>query len=452
MDSLLFPIDEYLDPAYLSFLKSDLGKLYRALPLKELAAQFSTGIPKSRNGRKAIFSVEGGLALMFLKHYLKLSDKKLIARINTDYHLQFFCGVRIPFTTPVKDKDMVGRWRRFFGIHMNIDKIQDILAEAWKPYMNQTHVLMDDATCYESYIKYPTDIKLLFDCSQYLFNQIEICCKRVCKKVPRTKYKYQIRRQKTYSKLKRKPKKRRIKRNRELLYWVERGLDILQDIFNAHPELHGKKMRTVYDKVKIIQTIYQQQYMKFHIQGYKIKHRIVSLYKPYLRPIVRGKEGKRVEFGAKVHMSQVDQINFIEHLNFDAFHEGVRMWKSVFNHRKRFKKCSQYSGDKLYANNDNRKFATKRGISTSFVRKGRASKDEEQKSILRIALNKARSTKLEGSFGNEKNHYGLRKVKARTKETEIAWIFFGIHTANAVKISKRLPKTIEVPIEMFQAA
>jgi hypothetical protein len=47
-----------------------------------------------------------------------------------------------------------------------------------------------------------------------------------------------------------------------------------------------------------------------------------------------------------------------------------------------------------------------------------------------------RATRLEGSFGNEKNHYLLRKVKARTKETEIAWIFFGVHCANAVKIAK----------------
>jgi len=55
-------------------------------------------------------------------------------------------------------------------------------------------------------------------------------------------------------------------------------------------------------------------------------------------------------------------------------------------------------------------------------------------------LGKARATLLEGSFGNEKNHYLLRKIKARVKATEIAWIFFGIHTANAVKIANRIQK------------
>lgn len=57
---------------------------------------------------------------------------------------------------------------------------------------------------------------------------------------------------------------------------------------------------------------------------------------------------------------------------------------------------------------------------------------------MRQLLDKERSTRLEGSFGNEKNHYLLEKVNARTKETEIVWIFFGIHTANAVNIAKRM--------------
>jgi len=44
---------------------------------------------------------------------------------------------------------------------------------------------------------------------------------------------------------------------------------------------------------------------------------------------------------------------------------------------------------------------------------------------------------MEGSFGTGKQHYGLSKVPMRTKETEILFIFFGIHTANAVRIEKK---------------
>jgi len=54
-----------------------------------------------------------------------------------------------------------------------------------------------------------------------------------------------------------------------------------------------------------------------------------------------------------------------------------------------------------------------------------------------------RATLLEGSFGKEKEHYHLKKIKARTKETETLWIFFGIHTANALEIGRRMVKTLQ---------
>ena len=53
-------------------------------------------------------------------------------------------------------------------------------------------------------------------------------------------------------------------------------------------------------------------------------------------------------------------------------------------------------------------------------------------------LRKERATRMEGSFGTEKEYYGLQKIKARTMRNEILWIFFGVHTANAVRIAKRL--------------
>jgi len=44
---------------------------------------------------------------------------------------------------------------------------------------------------------------------------------------------------------------------------------------------------------------------------------------------------------------------------------------------------------------------------------------------------------MEGSFGTQKEHYGLRKIAARIKSTEIMLIFFGIHTANVVNLARR---------------
>ena len=52
--------------------------------------------------------------------------------------------------------------------------------------------------------------------------------------------------------------------------------------------------------------------------------------------------------------------------------------------------------------------------------------------MLRSELSKERSTQLEGSFGTQKQHYSLSRIKARNRKTKILWIFFGIHTANAI--------------------
>ena len=156
---------------------------------------------------------------------------------------------------------------------------------------------------------------------------------------------------------------------------------------------------------------------------------------------MRGKETKSVEFGAKVNTIQTDGINFIEHLSFSAFHEGIRLPQCVDKQQKLFRrKVSLLAADSIYATNTNRKFCTKRRITTSFVRKGRAGKDEEHIKVMRSALSKERATRLEGSFGTEKQHYNLQKIKARIKETEILWIFFGIHTANAVRMIDKMHK------------
>ena len=52
---------------------------------------------------------------------------------------------------------------------------------------------------------------------------------------------------------------------------------------------------------------------------------------------------------------------------------------------------------------------------------------------------------LEGNFGTQKQHYSLSKIKARNRKIEILWIFFGIHTANAIlmidKIKNRQRET-----------
>ena len=93
-------------------------------------------------------------------------------------------------------------------------------------------------------------------------------------------------------------------------------------------------------------------------------------------------------------------------------------------------------GDQGYSGNDNRTFCRDNKIETSFTQKGRTGKNEIKNATKR-ELARVRATAMEGSFGTQKEHYGLRKVAARIKSTEIMLIFFGVHTANVVHLARR---------------
>lgn len=106
-------------------------------------------------------------------------------------------------------------------------------------------------------------------------------------------------------------------------------------------------------------------------EGRKVNDRIVSIDRHYVRPIVRGKETKSIEFGAKVNNIQIDGISFIEHLSFKDCNEGIRLKDCIRMQQKLMNvRVRCVAADAIYANNANRKFCTKYGISTS-VRKGR---------------------------------------------------------------------------------
>ena len=196
--------------------------------------------------------------------------------------------------------------------------------------------------------------------------------------------------------------------------------------------------------------MYRQQKNHFRNNDSResIPNRIVSLSKPHLRPIVRGKEVKSVEFGAKVNNILVDGISFIEKLSFNAFNEGTRLVHCIKMHKRLFGvEAKKIGGDAGYAGTENRDYCKEKGIETSFVKRGRPFSDErKEKDLVRRELARVRATAMEGSFGTQKEHYDLKKVKARTKLTEILYIFFGIHTANVVQLADRIEQRTRLAV------
>ena len=428
-----FNVNENFDAFYGQFLATDLGKIYISFPFEELVKTFK--IKEYKKGTTSHFSPKGKIGLMLLKNYMGCSDKRLIEQLNGNINLQFFCDIVIPFDRPISNYKIISQIRCELAKTLKMREAQNVLAKAWLPFMKDLDKMLVDATCYESEVRYPTNQKLLWESILWSHKQLVLHCKHLKIKLPRTKYLDWCKRYNNYARKRKKLVKERQKATRGMLKLLYKLNSELSKIEQEHNFAKTKKYQ---NQRNIIKKVYQQQKQIF-VTGKSVPDRIVSIGKSYLRPIVRGKEVKQVEFGAKVNKIQIDGINFIEHLEFRAFNEGTRMISSILTTQNLTKtKLKMVGADAIYATNKNRKFTTSKSIQTDFVRKGRASKHEVERKILASAIKKERATRLEGSFGNEKEHYNLRKIKARTKATETLWIFFGIHTANALEIGRRI--------------
>ena len=424
-----------------SFNESELGRLHSVFPFEVMAK--TIGLSENRLGRRNVFSPSAKIALMVLKAYTSFSDRQLVEHLNGNLHYQMFCGIMIDPSSPITNYKIVSAIRNEIASRLDIESLQEILATHWKPYLENLHVCMTDATCYESHMRFPTDMKLLWESIEWLYRHICRHCMVLGIRRPRNKYADVSESYLSYCK----KRKRKASRTRMLKRRMNRLLEkLLIQMDDIHRD-YGAVLQYTQDyqkRLSIIRKVLVQEKELF--EGRKVNDRIVSIDRHYVRPIVRGKETKSVEFGAKVNNIQIDGISFIEHISFKAFNEGIRLKNCIRMQQKLVKvRVTCAAGDSIYANNANRKYCTKYGISTSFVRKGRAAKDEHLRKVLRSDLSKERATRLDGSFGTQKQHYSLSRIKARNMKTEILWIFFGIHTANAVlmidKVTSRTAKS-----------
>lgn len=135
-----------------TFATSELGKIRKRLPLREMAENFGL-ISKSmraKKGRKTYFTPESKVALMFLKMYTGLSSPKLMEHLNGNVHYQLFCDVRIDPMHPLTNYKLMDDVFSELARGLKIQQQQEILARAWKPYMKDLDTMYTDATCYES--------------------------------------------------------------------------------------------------------------------------------------------------------------------------------------------------------------------------------------------------------------------------------------------------------------
>ena len=289
-------------------------------------------------GRKSFFKPEGKVALMFLKMYTGLSCPKLLEQLNGNIHYQIFCDVIIDPTRPLTNYKLLDDMMMELAEKLKIQQLQGILADTWRPYMENLDTMYTDATCYESEMRYPTDAKLLWEGIEKSSATMCELNSRLEIHRPRTKFIDVQKANLRYRKQRKHSRSQTSKITRRLIDLLGKILKEIREIERDHE--NAENLLTVREKsdIEIITRMYRQQKNHFRNNDSResIPNRIVSLSKPHLRPIVRGKEVKSVEFGAKVNNILVDGISFIEKLSFNAFNEGTRLMHCLKMHKKLF--------------------------------------------------------------------------------------------------------------------
>ncbi len=83
-----------------------------------------------------------------------------------------------------------------------------------------------------------------------------------------------------------------------------------------------------------ITKVFEQQDQMYSNRTHSVPNRIASIHQSHVRPIVRGKEKAKVEFGSNINVSLVNGYGFVDHLSRDAFNEGGYLMKSVELYKK----------------------------------------------------------------------------------------------------------------------
>jgi hypothetical protein len=153
---------------------------------------------------------------------------------------------------------------------------------------------------------------------------------------------------------------------------------------------------------------------------HKIANRIVNPYQPHVRPIVRGKAGAAVEFGAKVAISLENGYSRIEKLYWDAYNEAGTLIEAIEGY-KEWNGCYPEAvlADQIYRNRDNLAYCKENHIRLSGPKLGRpTAKALMKKTEKKIERQDTRERNaVESKFGEGKRKYSLGRIFARLKET-----------------------------------
>ena len=171
------------------------------------------------------------------------------------------------------------------------------------------------------------------------------------------------------------------------------------------------------ERLDTIRTIYEQQKYMYDHRTHSVPDRIVSVSQPFVRPIVRGKAVKPVEFGAKLDISVVAGWTRLEFCSFDAYNEAGNLQAMAERFRKREGHYpSRILADKIYRNRENLRYCREHGIRLSGPALGRPKKGETRDKA-QDYRDECERVEVERRFSLAKRKCGMGLVTAKLRET-----------------------------------
>ena len=297
--------------------------------------------------------------LLMLKHMIKFGDDAIIALVSENPYMQFFCGFD-QFVTKVATKEKkksildsstLSKARKRLGKKFFAELERETYEILVELKLIRGKGMLLDATVFPEYIRYPTDTGLLNEAREWTVMQIKRLGKklgvtvRTCCRKARKEYL-------NFSKKKTKSRKLIRRTTKSLLQYLRRNVKQMRSLMDEAGRQGvtiGKKVR---DRFDVVCRVHDQQYEMYRRKASWIEDRIVSLHRPWTRPIVRGKSGdKKVEFGPKASLSYVDGCVFLDHMSSDNFAESTRVDAQIEKYEKLFgHKPPHVTADKIYGN------------------------------------------------------------------------------------------------------
>ena len=410
-----------------------------SIPWNEFEDEYASHFSKTQGPPSLGFRV--ALGSLIIKERLGVSDEETVNQIQENPYLQFFVGFMEYHKKPPFDSSMMTHFRKRLPPKI-LQKLNDAIVKRHLEKSKSTDdkdndsnggTLIVDATCTPADIRFPTDLSLLNESREKSEEIIDLLWSesrkygnkpRIYRKTARKSFLSATRK-------KRLPRAELRKAIRKQLNYLRRNLAVINE-FDDISSLTARKYRALL----IITETYRQQRHLFETRTYSIPDRIVSISQPHIRPILRGKAGRKTEFGGKLSISVVDGFSFVDHMSFDNFNEACFLQEQIENYKRRFGSYpARALGDQIYRNRKNRKFCSEKGIDLSGKPLGRPPKSgypDEIKQQWR--QDECDRVPVEGKFGQLKRRFSLGRIMAKLAETSKVVVNIAIIVVNLEKI------------------